>query len=82
MDRHPDNDRSWHEWRYLKYAAVKHALPIEDQPYGNQAAICSVGPAWFAPPNSWLGTGGQDEYEHLVSLPECKRCARRLDSHE
>lgn len=60
-----------YEWRYTLTGKVKHSVNVEHK---NAAAQCGTGPMWF---DSWYGTGSQDEYDKVKSLPPCKKCVEK-----
>lgn len=61
------------EWRYTFNGRVRHAL----RKSADHIAICGAAPSLFY---DWYGTGSQEEYERVESLPDCARCTRLLRS--
>lgn len=62
------------EWRYTgPRGRVKHAVGHGDV---SRRAECGLE---VYNSSYWFGTGSQDEYDKLESLPECKRCLRELE---
>lgn len=64
--------RDYVEWRYLPSGRAKHA--VSRPPHG--PALCGAEPGLGG---DWLGTGYQHEYDRVAALPECKRCAEKLE---
>lgn len=68
-------------WRYLPTGEVRHAIYLQDASDFYPPALCGVQPRersrWRVKQQlpGWYGTGTQDEYERVETLPECKRCA-------
>ncbi len=60
-------------WRYVFSGGVRHYITGTVSPRCN--SVCGVTPGFF---DDWRGTGRQDEYERLASLPKCLRCMRWL----
>lgn len=53
-------------WRYTKLGHLRHML--ETRIYN--VSLCGM------EREAWLGTGTQNEYEKLASLPKCTKCMR------
>jgi hypothetical protein len=59
-------------WRYTGNGSVRHFLP--NRPHtAAWTAWCGL---WMAE-EFWRGTGSQEEYERLASLPKCLTCMRK-----
>lgn len=48
-----------------------HLLPPGDTASSGVETLCGIRNSLG---RTWLGTGGQEEYEKAASLPVCKRC--------
>lgn len=57
-------------WRYRPTGKTRHVLITPDSSH----AACGV---YTRGEEKWLGTGGDEEYKRLLSLPRCRRCVRR-----
>lgn len=64
-------------WRYLANRKVKHAVPVNTMWYTGHDPISLCG-IIIVVPDQWRGTGSQEEYDTVDSLPECKRCTALL----
>ncbi len=53
-------------WRYTRRGWARHKIG------SNWDSLCGLDLA----EDEWHGTGTQDEYERLASLPKCTRCMR------
>lgn len=58
--------------RYFFRGRVRHRTRQSIYDAFGRVAACGIS----ANEMVWLGTGSQDEYEHLSTLPLCTRCAR------
>jgi hypothetical protein len=56
-------------------AKVAHVLPPNSSPNEGGRAVCGRDPSW---PDSWFGTGTQDEWDKARILPCCVGCAAWL----
>lgn len=56
-------------------AKVAHVLAPNFSPNEAAMAVCKRQPTW---PDSWFGTGSQDEWEKARTLPLCVGCASWL----
>lgn len=59
-------------WRYLRGGRVRHLLYTSPYEWKLDAVLCGKA----AMPDNWHGTGSQEEYEKLASLPICASCLR------
>lgn len=58
-----------------KRAKWAHVLPFGfDRNHRSASALCGIYPGLGG---YWLGSGSQDEYDHLAVLPTCPRCEAR-----
>jgi hypothetical protein len=67
------------EWRYLPNGRTRHAIDpapaVDEDTLGLAVSVCG---AYALEPDEWHGTGTQDEYERVETLPACKRCASKV----
>jgi hypothetical protein len=56
--------------RYLPRGGVRHRTRPNFLEPSTLVAACGTS----ASASYWRGTGSQDEYEHLASIPRCTRC--------
>lgn len=64
------------EWRYTRRGIVAHAVALEGCEFSErEAAFCGLGPGRD---EYWYGTGAQEEYDYVASLPRCRGCMSRI----
>lgn len=65
-------------WRYTRRGAVRHLTRTNLFDSNARSSHCGIG----ADHSWWFGTGSQEEYERIASLPKCLTCMELVRDHD